>query len=214
MAQLSITTLIELLVAVLVIGLVIYALLASNGIISPGLKSGLINNQANTESTVNNFDVLLRNLEDCAQLTKDNCVCEGFPSWPSFQKGSTLSIETRGDVTTFVLNFEKKPIGNERLENLKLSGKLIKKGASPNTYVMEDLASDPRIMMDWKTSPPVFSLGGDPGPTFFQKIFGRAQRTAVSGFIYHSQGKMYFLTSFEPEDKVSSYIGSMMKCAS
>ncbi len=196
-------------------------------LIFPEIKNRFINDQTKKDEISNNFDVLLRNLEACSLLTQDDCVCEGFPSWPSFQKETILTMETRGIVTTFVLTYEKKELRKEQLDNLKLNAKIIKQTepgkiysyeelTSDPTHIMENLASDPRIIMDWKTSPPVLSLGGDPGPGFFkglwQGVFGKNERKAVSGLVYRNQGKIYFLTSFEPVDKLSSFIGSMKKC--
>jgi hypothetical protein len=182
----------------------------------PEIKERFINDQTKKDEISNNFDILLRNLEDCSLLTQDDCVCEGFGAWPSFQKETILKIETRGIATSFNLTYEKKQLRYETLDNLKLSAKLIKT-TTPGSYILENLASDPKIIMDWKTNPPVLSLGGDPGPTFWQgvrNIFGKNERKAVSGLVYREQGKIYFLTSFEPADKLSSFIGSMKKCGS
>ncbi len=191
-------------------------------LIYPEIKNRFVNDQTKKDEISNNFDVLLRNLEDCSQLTQDNCVCEGFVAWPSFQKETVLEMETRGIVTTFILKYKKEELRTEKLENLKPGAKLITKqqtsGLGAFSIGIENLASDPRIIMDWKTNPPTLLLGGDPGPGFFegawQSVFGKKERKVVSSRIYHDQGKMYFLTSFEPADKLSSLIDSMTKCGS
>jgi len=202
-----------------IIGLVLFVLLivavsyASGGTLFPWMKQTFILNQTAKDDLSNKYETSLLNLEACNKLTQDDCLCEAFPSWPTFQKNTVLEMETRGITTTFTLKYEKEQLRSKKLDDLKLAGKLIKRAS--NSFVMENLASDPRMIIDWQVVPPYFKLAGDPAPNWLQSnipLFRRNEKKLVSSFIYKNQGKTYFLTSFESVDAISSFIGNMKVC--
>lgn len=202
-----------------ILGLILIFVVAYLLFFGPGriiiAKIGLLGLPKEAEETSkNNFDIVVENLERCKAITETNCLCEVFPSWPAtFAKNFQLQITSDKD-TQLNLVYGKKTRKNATIENLIINAQIIE----TKTPVWA-----PTKTIDWKEEPPLFVQQGLEseeipiiGP-LVKTLFGKKHYKVVSNAIYKTEHSFYLLISDKQKKdlpKLEPIINSIKNCSS
>lgn len=149
------------------------------------LGRGALPEQAQ-EQGENNFDILIENIKNCQSISDTNCLCEGFPNWPaSFARNSKLTFSENGKATNINWSYKKKVYRNATVDS-KFNAIFPDK---------KEIEYGPKKEIDFSKEPPSVVQEG------LKKLLGK-KPSIITDKIYKSKDSIYFIISFNPEEKL------------
>lgn len=181
------TKIIGIIILLILVAGIVYFLFIGPGrdlLINMGLISAMT--QQEQEASENAFDVVVKNLENCAAISNTNCVCDIFPSWPgTFARNYRLAFTTTGKDTYTELIYGKKSYKNSTLKNIGIAARVVETGAVSPVLLKKEL--------DWRDEPPIFVQEG-------YKNYISASLKAYKG---DQPGVLYILITNLPKERLS-----------
>ena len=182
-----------------IIAFVVIVIIAGLLFFGPG-KQLLAGIKANLPEAIelelqNKFDAMSNNIENCAYVSDDNCLCEIFPSWPgTFATNSKLKISFSENKTQITLTHpsKTKPLKNSSFNNLLFSAKEIE--------TMQNIPFMSAKEISWEKEPPLFVQ---------ENI---KKQNIVSRYIYKEKNTFYLLISNKKESEIQSKLNEMKLC--
>ncbi|MGB9707951.1 MAG: hypothetical protein ACPLXC_01320 [Candidatus Pacearchaeota archaeon] len=194
------TKIIEIIILLILIAGTIYFLFIGPGkdlLRNMGLISGITPQEQ--EESEHAFDVVIKNLENCAALSNTNCACDVFPSWPgTFAQNYRLSFNTVGKDTFIELIYGKKSYKNSTLKDIGIAARVLETGDTTPMLIKKEL--------DWKDEPPLF----------VQEGYKNYRSASIKVYKGAQQGVLYLLITNLPKERLSELkprITELKSCA-